>query len=113
MAQLYADENFPRRTVEELRNLGHDVLTAHEAGNANKKIPDDEVLAYAISAQRALLTYNRRHFIRLHNTQPVHSGIIICTADLDTIGLAKRIHEAIGSQTKLDGQLIRVIRPSR
>jgi hypothetical protein len=113
MAQLYADENFPLAAVEELRCRGHNVMTAHEAGKANKKIPDDEVLAYAISERRALLTYNRRDFIRLHNNQPGHSGIIVCTADRDAVGLAKRIHEAIGSQTTLDGQLIRVIRPSR
>jgi len=27
MARLYADEQFPRRVVELLINLGHDVLT--------------------------------------------------------------------------------------
>jgi len=27
MAQLYADENFPLPVVEELRRLGHNVLT--------------------------------------------------------------------------------------
>lgn len=29
---LYADENFPLRVVEELRRLGHDVLTALQDG---------------------------------------------------------------------------------
>jgi hypothetical protein len=33
---LYADENFPLRVVEELRRLGHDVLTASEDGRANQ-----------------------------------------------------------------------------
>lgn len=28
MALLYSNENFPRRVVEELRRLGHDVLTS-------------------------------------------------------------------------------------
>ena len=28
--RFYADENFPRRVVEELRRLDHDVLTAYE-----------------------------------------------------------------------------------
>jgi hypothetical protein len=35
---LYADENFPLRVVEELRRLGHNVLTALEDGKANKAI---------------------------------------------------------------------------
>ncbi len=34
MTHLYSDENFPRQVVEALRALGHDVLTALEAGNA-------------------------------------------------------------------------------
>jgi uncharacterized protein DUF5615 len=29
---LYADENFPLRVVEELRRLGHDVITTFEDG---------------------------------------------------------------------------------
>ena len=33
---LYADENFPLRVVEELRRLGHDVITAYEDGKANQ-----------------------------------------------------------------------------
>lgn len=40
MALLYADENFHLRVVEELRPLGHDVLTAQQAGQANQKILD-------------------------------------------------------------------------
>ncbi len=34
MARLYANENFPRQVVIILRDLGHDVLTVQEAGNA-------------------------------------------------------------------------------
>jgi hypothetical protein len=52
MASLYSNENFPKRVVEELRRLGHDVLTCYEAGRANQKIPDDKVLQFAISQNR-------------------------------------------------------------
>ncbi len=45
MARLYADENFPYPTVEALRRLGHDVLTAGEAGQAGLGIADEEVLS--------------------------------------------------------------------
>lgn len=34
MAAIYSNENFPKRVVEELRRLGHDVLTSYEAGRA-------------------------------------------------------------------------------
>jgi uncharacterized protein DUF5615 len=44
---LYANENFPLPTVEALRQLGHDVQTSQDAGRANRKIPDEEVLEYA------------------------------------------------------------------
>jgi hypothetical protein len=37
---LYADENFPLRVVEELRRLGHDVVTAFEDGRANQAVTD-------------------------------------------------------------------------
>ncbi len=39
MAALYADENFPLEVVEALRGMGHDVLTAYQAGQANRAIP--------------------------------------------------------------------------
>ncbi|HIK45507.1 MAG TPA: DUF5615 family PIN-like protein [Leptolyngbyaceae cyanobacterium M65_K2018_010] len=47
MARLYADEHFPYPVVEFLRQLGHDVLTVQEAGQAGLKVPDDQVLAFA------------------------------------------------------------------
>lgn len=77
MARLYTDEHFPFRVTQHLRTLGHDVLTAQEAGNADQSIPDEAVLTYATAQQRAVLTMNRRHFVRLHRQQPSHCGIII------------------------------------
>ena len=37
MARLYADEDFSYPVVERLREIGHDVLTAEESGQANRK----------------------------------------------------------------------------
>jgi Domain of unknown function (DUF5615) len=48
MAWLYADEQFPFEVVENLISLGHDVLTVQAAGNANLKIPDEQVLDFTI-----------------------------------------------------------------
>jgi len=84
MAQLYANENFPQPVVEELRRLGHEVLTTHEAGEAGKSVPDEQVLAFASSEGRVLVTLNRKHFIHLHNTNSDHAGIIVCTFDADS-----------------------------
>ena len=60
MARLYSNENFPLPVVEELRRLGHDVLTVLEAGKAEQAISDEEVLALATQLGRAVLTLNRR-----------------------------------------------------
>lgn len=111
MAHLYADEHFPLHLTKLLRQLGHDVLTVQEARNADQRIPDEEVLTFAIAHERAVITMNRRHFVRLHRQQPDHSGIIVCTQDSDLIGQAMRIDDAIGKKVSLVGQLIRVNRP--
>ncbi|MCB0163079.1 MAG: DUF5615 family PIN-like protein [Anaerolineae bacterium] len=111
MAQLYSNENFPRQVVEELRQLGHDVLTTQEAGNAGQAVPDEAVLDFAAKNNRTLLTINRKHFIRLHQNDASHSGIIVCTFDPDFIAQAQRIDLAIKAHPQLAGQLIRVNRP--
>jgi len=111
MARIYSNENFPLPAVEKLRALGHDVLTIQEAGKADQALPDAEVLKFAAKENRAVLTLNRRHFIRLHRENPQHAGIIVCTVDPDFAGQAERIHQAIGEQASLAGQLIRVNRP--
>lgn len=115
MVSIYSNENFPKRVVEELRRLGHDVLTSYEAGQANQKIPDAQVLAYATEQNRAVLTLNRFDFIRLHQeTQGAHAGIIVCTRDdADPPALAGRIHAALASAGHPAGQLLRVVRPSQ
>jgi predicted nuclease of predicted toxin-antitoxin system len=107
---LYADENFPSRVVEELRRLGVDVLTAFEDGRANQSITDQDVLARATELGRAIVTLNRRDFKRLHIQIPNHSGIIICTEDPDRLNQAQTIAESIANAIELRRQLIRVYR---
>lgn len=93
MARLYTNENFPRPVAEELRRLGHDVLTVQEAGLSGKAVPDEQVLDFVRNQERAVITLNRKHFLRLHQERPDHSGIIVCTFDPDFPGQARRIHE--------------------
>ena len=112
MTRIYANENFPRRVVEELRKLGHDVLTTEEAGKSNQAIPDDEVLAFAIEERRAVLTLNRWDFVKLHKEISDHGGVIVSSQDADAVGHAARIHDALKDTENLSGQLIRVNKPS-
>lgn len=113
MARIYANENFPTEIVEYLRQRGHDVLTTHQANQSNRKIPDEEVLSFAISEKRIVLTFNRKDFFRLHRQNPRHFGIIACTEDGDFEGLANRIHEAIETASgNLENELVRINRPN-
>jgi hypothetical protein len=93
---LYADEDFPYPAVEELRRLGHDVLTAQEDGRAGA--PDPDVLARAHALGRAVLTYNRRHYERLDRQGVDHSGILTATQDNDHPALAARIDAALAGR---------------
>ena len=111
MARLLADENFPLPVVVELRHLGHDVLTIYEAGLANQQMPDEALLAFAASHNRAVLTLNRKHFVRLHNTGAHHAGIIVCTFDPNFVRQASRIDDVLRSVADLEGQLLGVNRP--
>ncbi|NJP09569.1 MAG: DUF5615 family PIN-like protein [Leptolyngbyaceae cyanobacterium RU_5_1] len=108
MARLYADEQFPQRIVELLRELEHDVLTVQEAGK--RELPDESVLDFATKENRAVLTLNRWDFIWLHEQQPNHAGILACKDDSDREKMTNRIHEAIASNEPLAGKLIRVNR---
>jgi alpha-beta hydrolase superfamily lysophospholipase len=109
MAQFYADENFDYPVVEALRALGHDVLTVPEAGEQGGD--DAHVLAHATSAGRAVLTFDRRDFGRLHRQDPGHAGIVSCTWDPDSAALAARIDQGVAAVASLTGQLLRVNRP--
>jgi predicted nuclease of predicted toxin-antitoxin system len=110
MMDLYADENFPLRVVEELRRLGIDVLTAFEDGRANQSVSDEDILARASELGRAIVTLNRRDFKQLHIQVPSHSGIIICTEDPDRLYQAQSIAQSIANMVELQGKLIRVYR---
>jgi predicted nuclease of predicted toxin-antitoxin system len=112
MKRLYADEQYPYPVVKCLRELGYDVLTVQEAGKANQRIPDDEVLVFATDDSRAVVTQNRKDFIKLYRLQPNHGGIVVCTDDRDWDALAERVHVALLEEESLQGKLIRIVKPS-
>lgn len=112
MARLYANENFPLPVVQELIRLGHDVLTTLASGKAGQAIADAEVLAFAVQERRALLTINRRHFLRLVRDGAPNAGLIVCTFDPDFSRQALAIHAQIAARDELDQQILRVTRPA-
>jgi|SRR6185312_817225 len=111
MARLYTNENSPFPVAEELRRLGHDVLTLQDTGRGGQAVPDELVLAFASTEHRVLVTLNRKDFKRLHLTHPEHFGIVLCTYDPDFLGQASRIDASLSQQSSLAGQILRVNRP--
>jgi hypothetical protein len=106
---LYADEDFTYPVVEDLRRLGHDVITAQEDGH--RAAPDAGILARAHALSRGCLTHNRRHFARLHRQGVPHSGILSATQDPgNDAALAARVHAALAGRT-LGRWHVRVNRP--
>lgn len=108
MARFYTNENFRFSVVHKLREMGHDVVTALDAGNANKGISDEDVLRFAINENRILITYNRQDFIKQHYNIPHHCGIIICSLDPDIIGQATKIQKLVSSEEFFNGKLFRI-----
>jgi hypothetical protein len=62
--KLYLDENIQGSLPAQLRRHGIDVIATAAAGMLSKS--DDQQLAYAATQQRAILTFNVRHFERVH-----------------------------------------------
>ncbi len=78
--RLYFDEDAQRTgLVRALRARQFDVLTANEVGNFG--IDDAEQLAFAVSQNRTVFTFNRGDFAKLHSEYLQgarnHSGIIV------------------------------------
>jgi hypothetical protein len=111
VARLFADENFPFPVVEALRRMGHDVVTVADAGKGGQALTDKAILQSAGADRRAVVTLNRRHFVRLHAVEPNHAGITVCSLDLDFDGQAARVDQAVATQESMAGRLIRVNRP--
>lgn len=79
--KLCLDEQMSQRVAEQLRKKGYDVVAITETDLGNRKTPDEPVLLWAVSEQRALATYNIRDFApmlaRLYALGQAHYGIIL------------------------------------
>ncbi len=109
--RFYSNENFPIAMVNVLRSTGYDVLTSYEAGQANQRIPDDQVLHYATLENRILITENRQDFIDLHRSGLCHCGLIVVKADRDYVGKSKVITRFLEQDDRpLTNRLLRVMK---
>jgi len=113
MFRFYSNENLSFILVKELRDLGHDVLTSYEAGNANQRIPDERVLAEATMNNRCVLTFNRDDFLQLHRSGIEHSGIIIFKDDRDQLNQVLTLQKYLITQQTLKNRLIRVLKQNQ
>lgn len=77
--RLYLDEDLPPRLARNLRDLGFDVVSAHDRRAFGDS--DEAALERASAEGRAILTCNFVDFIRLAreraNTSRPHAGIIV------------------------------------
>ena len=63
--RLFSDEDFYiGKFAPDMRRLNYDVIDVLDVGLIGR--PDDILLEFAINEKRAFLTFNRRHFVRIH-----------------------------------------------
>jgi len=101
--KLYLNEHLSPRLAEQLRQHGFDVTSTLESemDEAN----DDVQLAYAVSQQRAVVSFNHRDFAPLHDQymteEKDHWGIILSTEE-STSALRHRLLRLLNSLSAED-----------
>jgi hypothetical protein len=87
---LYLDEHIQISLAGALKARGIDILTTQEAGNIG--LDDMNQLAFATKNRRALFSFNKRDFARIHYEwmalKRPHAGIIL--SDQLSIGVLLR-----------------------
>jgi hypothetical protein len=82
--RLYLDEHISSpRLARQLQKYGFDVTSTLDAGMGEAS--DEEQLAYAVANQRAIVTFNHKHFAVLHTwyleESNEHWGIVFSTEE--------------------------------
>ena len=82
--RLLLDAHFDPTVARGLRERGHDVVSAVDLGPDVYQAADAEMLAFAATEGRALVTRNIRDFVRLHaawlGQERSHAGIVLVHA---------------------------------
>ncbi len=97
---LYTDADVDQTLARQLRQHGFDALSARELGKY--QLSDREQLEYAVAEQRAILSFNAKHFVPLFeeywNTGRHHYGIIV-SEQLPLGELLRRVLNLLNSVT--------------
>ena len=91
MIRLYLDEDVHKQVALALRLRGYDVVSVHELEKWN--FSDEEQLTFAANDNRAIFTFNRGDFAKLHeqwlSAGKDHCGIIASKQ----LNLSETIHK--------------------
>lgn len=81
--RFHLDENVSNAVALALRSRGIDVTTTPEQGLIS--VSDEEQLAFCLSQARVIFTQDT-DFLRLHNANVSHAGIVYCSQGNRSIG---------------------------
>jgi predicted nuclease of predicted toxin-antitoxin system len=81
--QFHLDENVSNAIADGLRRRGIDVTTTPEQGLIS--VSDEEQLEFALTHNRVIFTQDT-DFLRLHQANFQHAGIIYCSQGSRSIG---------------------------
>ncbi|HEY3865349.1 MAG TPA: DUF5615 family PIN-like protein [Solirubrobacteraceae bacterium] len=80
--KLLLDEMYTAAVAEQLRQRDHDVIAVAERADL-RGTPDEDLLAWARTEDRALVTDNQRDFIPIHHRRIAdghdHKGLVLTT----------------------------------
>ena len=98
--RLYIDEDIWGGLAATLRARGYDAIDAHEA--KQEEASDEAQLVFATLQSRAMLAYNKKHFVRLaiewwESGRP-HYGIVI-SVQLEPSELLRRVLNLLERET--------------
>jgi len=101
--KLLANENFPRSTVEGLRDCGFDVVWVR---TEMPGVSDKEVLARAVSDSRVLVTFDKDFGeLAYHAGLPASCGVILFRFVFQSPSrIAERVVSILSSRTDWVGQ---------
>ena len=114
MISFYSNENLDADLVGAIRELGYDVLTSYEAGQANQGISDEAVLRYATLNGRCILTFDRGDFLVLHQGMVDHCGVVACKEAADYSAQVQALHNYLSQDQKgLENRLLRLLKKNQ
>lgn len=103
MIKFLADENISPLTANYLRSLGYDVLTVAECGLVSK--PDEEIVEYALSEDRAILTFDLDFGTIYYLGKAARLRVVVLRLKQQTVEAANQLLERLVVSGKLKVEL--------